>query len=57
MASHTRTLIGRTIFGSVTEYVLNHAGCPVLIYRSGHVPASQEQVIDESPAKVTGGQA
>jgi nucleotide-binding universal stress UspA family protein len=39
MASHARTGLGRTIMGSVTEDVIRHADCPVMVINrhTGHL--------------------
>jgi nucleotide-binding universal stress UspA family protein len=34
MSTHGRTGLSRLVYGSVTEKVLHHAPCPVLLVRS-----------------------
>jgi nucleotide-binding universal stress UspA family protein len=36
VGSHGRTGFGRLFFGSVSEHVVRHAPCPVLVVRSPH---------------------
>lgn len=35
MATHGRSGLGRALLGSVADYVVRHAGCPVLLVRPG----------------------
>jgi nucleotide-binding universal stress UspA family protein len=36
VGSHGRTGLGRLFLGSVSEHVVRHAPCPVLVVREGH---------------------
>jgi nucleotide-binding universal stress UspA family protein len=41
MGSHERGAFGRFLHGSVSDYVVHHAPCPVLVVKHVAVPASQ----------------
>lgn len=34
MSAHGRSGLGRVLLGSVTDYVVRHASCPVLVVRA-----------------------
>jgi nucleotide-binding universal stress UspA family protein len=40
LGSHERGAFGRFVHGSVSDYVVHHAGCPVLVVKHTKVPAS-----------------
>jgi nucleotide-binding universal stress UspA family protein len=41
LGSHERGAFGRFIHGSVSDYVVHHAQCAVLVVKHAHVPASK----------------
>lgn len=41
LGSHERGAFGRFVHGSVSDYVVHHAPCPVLVVRHATVPASK----------------
>jgi nucleotide-binding universal stress UspA family protein len=40
VGTHERGAVGRLFLGSVSDHVVRHAGCPVLVVRPRHVPSS-----------------
>lgn len=48
MATHGRSGLSRLLMGSVTEYVMRHAHCPVLAVKSSEVQRAVAEVASEA---------
>ncbi|MDP6179228.1 MAG: universal stress protein, partial [Desulfatiglandales bacterium] len=44
MAAHSHTLLNRLFVGSNTDYLLNHAPCPMYVYKENHYQSAGNEV-------------
>lgn len=52
VGSHNRNIVGRLLIGSVSEFVVRHAGCPVLVVRP--LLAGTQALVETTPATEPG---